>query len=211
LELAMPDDRNDEAPERCKRSTGPLTNPRKELAMAKAKISTIETAYNGVTFRSRTEARWAVFFDAAGIPWQYEPEGFEFCGERYVPDFWLPREQTYFEVKGELPALDTLDRLYRFSSVSGERLLLAIDSPCMEAKVSFIDAIFERNDFTGQINSQWGWLAEDRKDENAIWLLNDEWGAIMISPAGGSDRYPVTYGRFEDAYEKAKNHRFDWK
>jgi hypothetical protein len=34
-------------------------------------------AVPGYRFRSRLEARWAVFFDVAGIPWQYEPEGFD--------------------------------------------------------------------------------------------------------------------------------------
>src|SRR5919202_524543 len=32
----------------------------------------IETWYNGTLFASLLEARWAVFFDAAGIPWEYE-------------------------------------------------------------------------------------------------------------------------------------------
>lgn len=50
----------------------------------------IETRYNGYRFRSRLEARWAVFFDALGIQYQYEPEGYELSdGTRYLPDFWL--------------------------------------------------------------------------------------------------------------------------
>ena len=36
----------------------------------------IETHYNGYRFRSRLEARWAVFFDALGWTYQYEPQGF---------------------------------------------------------------------------------------------------------------------------------------
>jgi hypothetical protein len=40
-------------------------------------ILPIETLYRGYRFRSRLEARWAVFFDVAGIPWQYEVEGFD--------------------------------------------------------------------------------------------------------------------------------------
>lgn len=53
-------------------------------------MKAIETEYSGVKFRSRLEARWAVFFDALGIKWQYEPEGFELRdGTRYVPDFSL--------------------------------------------------------------------------------------------------------------------------
>lgn len=50
----------------------------------------IETRYNGRFFRSRLEARYAVFFDALGLSWDYEPEGFELDdGLRYLPDFWI--------------------------------------------------------------------------------------------------------------------------
>ena len=34
----------------------------------------IKTEYGGVTYRSQTEARWAVFFDTLGVEFQYEPE-----------------------------------------------------------------------------------------------------------------------------------------
>jgi hypothetical protein len=50
-------------------------------------IRPIETQYKGYRFRSRLEARWAVFFDALGLPWEYEPEGFETPAGRYLPDF----------------------------------------------------------------------------------------------------------------------------
>lgn len=39
-------------------------------------IQAIETYYNGYRFRSRLEARWAVFFDTMGIEWRYETEGY---------------------------------------------------------------------------------------------------------------------------------------
>ena len=66
-------------------------------------IKAIETAYNGHRFRSRLEARWAVFFDDVGIRYHYEPEGFvkEFNGESicYLPDFYFPTWDIYGEVK----------------------------------------------------------------------------------------------------------------
>jgi hypothetical protein len=46
-------------------------------------IKVIETAYKGYRFRSRLEARWAVFFDAMGLKWEYEPEGFDLT-ENYI-------------------------------------------------------------------------------------------------------------------------------
>lgn len=36
-----------------------------------------ETKYKGCRFRSRLEARWAVFFDTLSIKWWYEPERFD--------------------------------------------------------------------------------------------------------------------------------------
>jgi hypothetical protein len=61
----------------------------------------IETLYKGYRFRSRLEARWAVFFDALGVDWQYEPQGYEVGGQRYLPDFWL-HMLGWVEVKGSL-------------------------------------------------------------------------------------------------------------
>lgn len=53
-------------------------------------MNAIETRYKGYRFRSRTEARWAVYFDACMIPWEYEREGYRLSnGQWYLPDFWL--------------------------------------------------------------------------------------------------------------------------
>lgn len=63
-------------------------------------IKAIETEAYGCRFRSRLEARWATFFQTLGIEWQYEPEGFEAeDGSRYLPDFYLPRNRLWVEVK----------------------------------------------------------------------------------------------------------------
>lgn len=67
-------------------------------------IKAIETSYKGYRFRSRLEARWAVFFDALGLRFEYEPEGFELSdGVRYLPDFRVTGEGgtgvTYYEIK----------------------------------------------------------------------------------------------------------------
>lgn len=38
-------------------------------------LKPINTRYKGYLFRSRLEARWAVFLDSLGITWEYEKEG----------------------------------------------------------------------------------------------------------------------------------------
>ena len=77
-------------------------------------MKAIETCYNGYRFRSRLEARWAVFFDMAGILYQYEPEGFELKdGTYYLPDFYLPWFNAYVEIKPKGIADETLKKAKR--------------------------------------------------------------------------------------------------
>ena len=65
------------------------------------------------------EARWAVFFDALGVKWEYEKEGFELeDGTRYLPDFWLPERGVWVEVKGEKKDGDT-NKAWELSVQSG--------------------------------------------------------------------------------------------
>jgi hypothetical protein len=52
-------------------------------------IAALPATYGGVLFRSRTEARWAVFLDALGVRWEYEREGYALPCGNYLPDFWL--------------------------------------------------------------------------------------------------------------------------
>jgi hypothetical protein len=69
-------------------------------------IKAIETWYRGIRFRSRLEARWAVLFDALGIHWEYEEQGYVVDGRPYLPDFRLTKWGTWVEVKGHVAALD---------------------------------------------------------------------------------------------------------
>lgn len=64
-----------------------------------AQIQAIETSYKGYRFRSRLEARWAVFFDALDVLWEYENEGYDLGKDGwYLPDFWIANTW-YVEIK----------------------------------------------------------------------------------------------------------------
>lgn len=83
-------------------------------------IKAIPTEYKGYRFRSRLEARWAVFFDTCGVEWEYEPEGYDLGnGLYYLPDFLLHGVQgraegdLYVEVKGKMTA-DDANKITRF-------------------------------------------------------------------------------------------------
>lgn len=93
-------------------------------------IKAIETSYAGYRFRSRLEARWAVFLDTLKIEWQYEPQGYEFNGWHYLPDFYLPASDLYVEVKGTDETLHaTLDRLRQFAVAVEKPLVILGDVP----------------------------------------------------------------------------------
>ena len=90
-----------------------------------SEIKAIQTEYKGYLFRSRLEARWAVFFDACGVDWEYEPEGYDLGnGLYYLPDFLLhgvtvnhgcfeKNCDIYVEVKGQMNDVDA-EKIKRF-------------------------------------------------------------------------------------------------
>lgn len=91
-------------------------------------LKAIQTEYKGYLFRSRLEARWAVFFDACGVKWEYEPEGYDLGGGLYyLPDFRLHNVtinhglfqrgcDIYVEVKGQMNKTDS-EKIRRFSQL----------------------------------------------------------------------------------------------
>ncbi len=113
-------------------------------------IKAIETLYKGYRFRSRLEARWAVFFDALGAKWEYEKEGFELGKEgRYLPDFWLPGLGVFAEVK---PREFTKGEWDKCASLSEACLILdgipehrgfwiTLSNDCPDAKDRYIEYI----------------------------------------------------------------------
>ena len=87
-------------------------------------MKAIPTFYHGIKFRSRLEARWAAFFDACGVEWAYEVEGYELDdGTRYLPDFRIKSKNIsrvpsgqylWVEVKGKMTNKD-LHKIEQFS------------------------------------------------------------------------------------------------
>ena len=93
-------------------------------------IKAIETRYSGYRFRSRLEARWAVFFNELHLKWEYEPEGFSFNGQSYLPDFKINLAEedgitTYVEVKGDTSKFDT-KRYIEFLESCGDSYVMLL-------------------------------------------------------------------------------------
>jgi nucleoside 2-deoxyribosyltransferase len=120
-------------------------------------IKAIETQWKGYRFRSRLEARWAVFFDRMGWRWEYEPQGFDLSNfGRYLPDFYVHEIDTWFEIKPEKKC-HHLKNVYlagkiekncwRHSLAPGLRGALDYETPYdwVAPSVSIVDRILKTN------------------------------------------------------------------
>jgi hypothetical protein len=92
-------------------------------------IAALPATYGGVLFRSRTEARWAVFLDALGVRWEYEREGYALPCGNYLPDFWLEDLGVFLEIKGRAPLLAESDKCLALANATGRRVMLAWGAP----------------------------------------------------------------------------------
>jgi len=109
----------------------------------------IETHYNGYRFRSRVEARWAVFFDTLRLPFAYEHEGYDLDGVWYLPDFWLATLHNWIEIKGDFPDELELEKAQRLCQVTGHDVFVFVGEPWYESKAA---AVYRRID-QGRINA----------------------------------------------------------
>jgi hypothetical protein len=93
-------------------------------------MKVIETEFNGVRFRSRTEARWAVFMACANIKYIYEPEGFD-LGESgwYIPDFWLPEIDKFLEIKPSVPLVGRESPTFALADATGKAVITFCGPP----------------------------------------------------------------------------------
>lgn len=98
-------------------------------------IEPIETRYKGYRFRSRLEARWAVFFDAMGMSWRYEVEGFWTSLGPYLPDFEVigtRRGDIHVEIKAKDPSDDEIEKLRDVAVATGKGGVMIVGDPGSE-------------------------------------------------------------------------------
>lgn len=122
-------------------------------------IKAIETYYNGYRFRSRLEARWAVFFDTVGITYEYEPEGFNVDGECYLPDFYLPKFDVYAEVKPptEEAWIEVENKCFDFITWGGKIKAIIILSEIPNPEKKDIDVANFPIIYWSYNSPRWGW------------------------------------------------------
>lgn len=93
-------------------------------------MKAITTIYNGYKFRSRLEARWAVFFKYLHLDYDYEVEGFKLeNGLFYLPDFYIPSMDLYIEIKPSFSEITMDDALKMECFGEKKQLMIIIGSP----------------------------------------------------------------------------------
>ena len=188
-------------------------------------MKAIDTEYKGYLFRSRLEARWAVFFDACGVKWEYEPEGFDLGdGIYYLPDFLLHDviirynqgnivQDLWVEVKGKMTRKDAY-KINRFANcckglfgLDAENPILVVSNiPFCDDFVSEITNIsYDDPDYLG-INA-FNFLTIDSDNYAAIPCVNKKGKFILIG--GDYIDKTIDYKKTERAYKLARQARFE--
>lgn len=187
-------------------------------------LKAIQTYYGGYKFRSRLEARWAVFFDACNLDWEYESEGFKLPdGVKYLPDFILHnvhgrgRNQDgdlWVEVKGNITEEDIV-KINEFFKAGRINKFENSNTP-----IIVLGNIPKGEDFC----EIWSSIANAAAESNFNifsfkYIDGDYFGAIPIlrkdgkfAVCGDDGNYltDVDDGRTWQAYTKARQARFEF-
>jgi hypothetical protein len=123
-------------------------------------IAAKPTRYAGVAFRSRLEARWAAFFDAAGWRWEYEPldlkgwvPDFALIGKKHPvlvevkPICWMGTADNMIEAVTGRSELDKVNRL----RLDHEVLVVGAYPHIVDSRCSCL-GVFPRGDFWGDLD-----------------------------------------------------------
>jgi hypothetical protein len=175
-------------------------------------IKAIETVYNGYRFRSRLEARWAVFFDTLGVDYRYEAEGFD-LGETgyYLPDFWLPEYKMFVEVKPDTNISDQeRAKAINLVKLSGKDLIMVFD--CNESKdwVMFRkrDISEAREECQGDVDTDTVTPLACRKC-NALGGFSDSYNYVMEFKRHCREFSDNTWKQMEPAFNNISNWDFN--
>jgi len=172
----------------------------------------IETLYQGYRFRSRLEARWAMFYDALGVRWRYEWEGYDLGdGVYYLPDFYFPDLDLWIEVKGKSSAGDEVHKAKRLCEATGQRVYIFFGD------IPYVDGYRLKRDW----GSAFGFFPDGACSLNHHWCECLVCGKFGIEPYGAGHRicdekcsdgaiwHTYATPRLQVAYRAARSARFE--
>lgn len=187
-------------------------------------IKAIDTPYKGHLFRSRLEARFAVYFDELNVKWEYEKEGFELGnGLRYLPDFYLTDFGIYVEIKPSKYSLKEHQKCKKLAVLSQKIVVEALGLPSVNTFTAIVPSLkyvcsecgfTEKYDFDGKRI-----YCECKVKHNIIKSVN-EVEAVLLLHSDNSSYKPLYFTPYMDIYtddkviqraiEKATQARFEF-
>jgi hypothetical protein len=172
-------------------------------------LKVLPTEFEGITFRSRTEARWAVFFEAIGWVWEHEREGFDVNGRWYLPDFHLPDFPMWFEVKPDETDGSEAEHFSALCRLSKKAGIIAYGPPkAGRGNLLHFDKEGLHFDKEGRSDDRYA-LFSDRRNDGEFWMCrSDSW--FSIGPEFGPDhaKDPVILESLRKAFESAGAEKF---
>lgn len=162
--------------------------PVRSAPKTRPRVQSIETHYAGCRFRSRLEARWAVFLDELHIDWEFEPQGFELPSGRYLPDFRVSTGMEevpdfWIEIKGPIPDTREITVASEINLYVGPLIILVGDVP--------------RRRGAGT-----AWLFQ-RDGEGYAWVMTQPETALLSVAYPEESTRPEYLGSGPDRYEQA--------
>jgi hypothetical protein len=132
------------------------------------------TMYNNQAFATEQEARWAVFFDNLSVPWEYEKQEFHLpYGGAFTPDFWIPDQQFWVDIKPDLPSEDQIIQVADLSFFTRKWVYLVWGAIGKHAIYAFNLPFYEQG-----------------YDKRFVFTLSEQTHELIVaSPLRGNDAY----------------------
>lgn len=179
------------------------------------RANVVDTIFDGHKFRSRLEARWAVFFKALGVKYEYEKETYSVPAGAFLPTFWLSVEDCFVQI-GSTDESHTGQACAELAHLTRRDVLFVVGQPWPnEYNVEqFGPNHVIRNDDEEMPHFYDMQFAEDRRVPEILCIAGDS-GYTSLTPSRDDDvceRWPLTDTDWMNtAYEAARQARFDGK
>ena len=149
-----------------------------------------QTTYNGIHYRSKLEAQTAYFMDLNGIDFRYENLSVNLGeGRTYTPDFWLPRQQLFIEIK---PAYPHVEEIAKCEAVAANGFTIVLLYGRVGAPMAFEDHAPEariRRPYDHSHHARgmaWSGQSGQRLAGEWIWLWDETEKRVVLGPAADS-------------------------
>ncbi len=169
----------------------------------------LETKWDGIQYKSKLEARYACFMKYANVNFRYEPMKTQLEAGLYTPDFWLPEQKMFIEVK---PAFPNTEELYKCEITAAN----GFDIVCMYGRVG--EPMADENhkgpvrrtyDHSGNFRGMaWSGITGERLPGDWMFIWDEQLNKAVMAPLKNSRDRRWDNDKLRMAYEIVYHHAF---